>query len=622
MNVPPNPFTLVIPGASGDLTRRKLIPALFRLFQQKHLPENFNIVGVSRTPMSDEKWEKHLKEFISGKKTPEKSEAAENSRAAEKSESAGKSGAAGISEAAGKSGAAGKSEAAENSGATGKSESAAHSDSSENSWDEFRTHLLYFTGDASQRETFSRLESFLKFVENGEATPRIFYLATAPALYHPILEAIAPGVETLEKEGIPTRIVVEKPFGSDLESAVRLNIALHGIFREEQIFRIDHYLGKETVQNLMALRFANSMFEPLWNRHFIHDVQITAGEDSLVGKRSAYYNQTGILRDMFQNHLLQLLCLTAMEPPASLAPEDVRNEKVKVLQCIRPFETPHDVERRTIRGQYRIPNLARKSEFTLGLTEPVLETELEMTLKAAQEPVLEPQTATFAAVRLEIENWRWLGVPFYLRSGKGMSCRTTQIILRFREAPHLLFPRNLWEKREIFPHDADKTGKISKTEEMCVTEKAWKTCEKEGISGNSGRNVLLFQIQPAEGIQLYFEAKVPDAEWKLSQAAMHFTFAQSFPGRIPDAYERLLLDVLHGDSGLFTRNDEVETAWRLFDPVQNAWDAAAQSGIYPHPYEIGSWGPTESGTWMKNFGGEWFDLCPVLSVPEQDVKQP
>ncbi len=531
MNFLANPFTFVIPGATGNLTSRKLIPALFRLFEDGNLPENFNIVGVARTPFTDDEWEARLFDFIPA--SPD-SEELKHSKQPEHS----------------------KQPKSPNS-----PESASKTEKNrKKTWNEFRTHLLYFPGDAAKRETFTRLESFLKFVENEVPTPRVFYLATAPMLYHPILNAMAPGVATLEKNGIPTRIVVEKPFGSDLKTARELNRVLHGIFREEQIFRMDHFLGKETVQNLLVFRFANSIFEPIWNRNFIHDVQITAGEASLAGNRIEYYNQNGVLRDMIQNHLLQLLCLTAMEPPAAFAANAIRDEKVKVLQCIRPFSTPHEVESDTIRGRY-------------------VETDAQSVTKL--EPKLEPKTSTFGAVRFEIENWRWLGVPFFLRSGKGMSCRSTQIILRFRRPPHLLF-----------------TG--------------MKPGERGEILSELETDALLIQMQPAEGIQLYFQAKVPGTNLKLSQAAMNFSFAQTFPKRLPDAYERLLLDVLSGDSSLFARNDEVEEAWRLMDPIQNAWDAASETGKMPFSYEIGSWGPSEADEWIQKFGSCWFNLCPVL----------
>lgn len=498
MNSKTQNFTLVIFGASGNLTRRKLIPALFQLFQKERLPRNFSIVGVARTQMTDEEWAQSLENHVPWYES--------DARFTEK-------------------------------------------------WTEFAQHLVYFPGDGTRLEVTRRLESFLGFLENEEPTTRIFYLATAPNLYQPILGAITNGVTKLAEVGIPYRIVVEKPFGSDLESAVRLNAALHGIFREDQIFRIDHYLGKETARNLLVMRFANSIFEPIWNRHFIQDVQITANEQTLVGRRAAYFNQSGILRDMFQNHLLQLLTLTAMEPPARMDSESIRDEKVKVLHSIRPFASPYEVETHTLRGQYLQP------PFVLG----------------EEEESLEPSTPTFAAVSFHVENWRWKGVPFFVRSGKGMSCRTTQIILRFRQPPQLLFPGN----------------------EACKPD------------------VLLIQLQPAEGIQLYFQTKVPDTKMEISQAAMQFRFAQSF-GPMPDAYERLLMDVIRADSGLFIRSDEVEAAWKIIDPIQRAWDGPLHE--VPLAYPIGSWGPKGAEHWIERQGSSWFNLCPVLHEGRKEEK--
>lgn len=519
------PFTLLIFGASGNLTGRKLIPAMFRLFLKGRLPGTFNIVGVSRTKMADEEWAASLEDLI-----PFETLKKGYSR-----------------------------------------------NSLQKQWENFAEHLVYFPGDATQTEVVKRLESFLIFLENGNCQRRIFYLATAPDIYLPILEAIKPGVENLRKKwrerieqerekrkseneriqtsgkkmigNVPCRIVVEKPFGRNLESAKFLNQTLRKIFNEEEIFRIDHYLGKETAQNLLVLRFANSIFEPIWNRNFIREVQITASEEALVGRRAAYFNRAGILRDMFQNHLLQLLALTAMEPPVQMDAESLRNEKVKVLYSIRPFRSGAEAAQNSLRGQYLQPPFA-------------LDEEIEC---------LEPAVPTFAALELNVENWRWRGVPFFLRAGKGMNCRTTQILLRFHEPPCLLFP---------------------------------------GVKDIEA-NMLLIQIQPAEGIQLYFQTKVPDCEMSMTQGTMNFTFDKNFQIPLPDAYERLLLDIFRGDPGLFIRDDEVEAAWRIIDPVQKAWDEEFQE--LPKPYPIGSWGPFEAEHWIERRGSRWFNLCPVLN---------
>ncbi|MDO4630064.1 MAG: glucose-6-phosphate dehydrogenase, partial [Planctomycetia bacterium] len=460
-------------------------------FRKGRLPEEFNIVGVSRTAMSDEEWACSLENYVPWDDS---------------------------------------------------------SESFTKKWLEFTSHLVYFPGDATEKEVVLRLKSFLKFIENDVPCKRVYYLATSPDIYIGILNSLECETEKKLKEKYPVRIVIEKPFGSDLESAKILNKKLHVLFQEKDIFRIDHYLGKETAQNLLVLRFANSIFEPIWNRYFIQEIQITASEEALIGKRSGYYNRAGILRDMFQNHLLQLLTLVAMEPPVKLDSENIRNEKVKILNSILPFKTPEDVEKRTIRGAYiQLP--------------PVLGEE--------EENRLEPTTPTFAAVEFRVENWRWKDVPFYVRSGKGMSCGTTQILLRFRQPPHLLFPES--------------------------------ECEPDA---------LLIQLQPAEGIQLYFQTKVPETAMEISQASMNFTFAEAFQSALPSAYERLLLDIFTGDSGLFIRSDEMEAAWRIIDPIQEAWDGDLWR--IPYSYPIGSWGPTESENWLEKRGSRWFNVCPVM----------
>jgi glucose-6-phosphate 1-dehydrogenase len=342
------------------------------------------------------------------------------------------------------------------------------------------------------------------------------------------------------------RIIIEKPFGTDLQSAHALNECIHGVFREDQIYRIDHYLGKETVQNIFALRFANSIFEPIWNRRYVDHVQITVAEEVTIGRRAGYYDGSGILRDMFQNHLLQLLMITAMEPPARYDASMVRDEKVKVLHSLRPMQGG-DFANQTVRGQYA------------GYLD---------------EEGVPPgsQTETFAALKLYCDNWRWKDVPFYLRSGKGMSCRTTQIVIQFRGVPHILFGRQ---------------------------------------SRSPVGNRLVMQVQPAEGIQLHFETKIPDTEMKTRTSHLDFSFQRVTGGQsMPDSYQRLLLDAVQGDASLFARSDEVELAWGIIDPIIEAWKSPAAPPLFIYP--TGLWGPAECGEWMHAQRREWFDVCPVL----------
>lgn len=480
--------TFVIFGASGDLTSRKLIPALYNLRRRGRLPEGTKVVGFSRTPYPHDAWRAELakstQQFVGDK----------------------------FDQAV---------------------------------WDKFAANVYYHSGDISQPADFGALDAFLKTIEAGSGTARVYYLSTAPQFYGPAAEQLGLHGMADESNG-PRRIVIEKPFGVDLATARKLNQTVHHAFAERQVYRIDHYLGKETVQNLMVLRFANAIFEPVWNRNFIDHVQITVAEEVVVGKRAGYYDSSGVVRDMIQNHLLQLLMVTAMEPPARYAADPVRDEKVKVLQAVRS-KSPDDIARDTLRGQYR------------GYLE-------EDGVPAGS------HTATFAAIKLGIDNWRWQGVPFYLRSGKAMSCRTTQIVIQFRQPPHMLF--------EGGPRDSAEA------------------------------NRLVVQVQPAEGIQLHFQTKVPDAGMKMRQTDLDFRFGREFRGSLPEAYERLLLDALEGDASLFARADEVEAAWAICDPILAAWAEGDQPEL--HTYEPGLWGPTACDAWMEAQGRRWFDTCPVL----------
>jgi glucose-6-phosphate 1-dehydrogenase len=485
------PHTIVIFGASGDLTSRKLVPALYNLARAGTLPPETRIVGFSRTPHSDAEWRATLREST-----------------------------------------------AKHTGDDGFDEGV---------WNRFAESIHYQPGDIGEPDDFARLAERLAGIEPAGEVTRVYYLATAPQFYEPVVAALGPLGMADEAAG-PRRIVVEKPFGTDLATARTLNERLHAVFREQQVFRIDHYLGKESVQNILALRFANTIFEPIWNRRYIDHVQITVAEEVAVGRRGAYYDSAGVLRDMFQNHLLQLLMVTAMEAPVKFNATAVRNEKVKVLEAIRPLEA-NEVAAAGVRGQYRgylaDPGVAAAS-----------------------------QTATFGAIRLEIDNWRWQGVPFYLRSGKAMSCRTTQIVIGFRQPPLELFARG----RQAFEREANR---------------------------------LVVQIQPAEGIQLHFHTKVPGEGMRLTYTDLEFSYSREFAGRLPEAYEPLLLDVMHGDASLFARADEVEKSWEIIDPFARAWASPEMPEI--PVYEPGDWGPLASFEWIAAQGRNWFDQCPVLS---------
>jgi glucose-6-phosphate 1-dehydrogenase len=490
----PEPCIAVIFGASGDLTRRKLVPALYSLSIQNLLPPGFTIVGVARTAMSDEDFRKQMKEAIE------------------------KYSEAGIQ--------------------------------NEADWQNFQAGLFYHTTDLTKPEHVKSLVDLLKRVdqERGTEGNRLFYLATPPDFYDEAIQMIGENKLNHPEAGGWTRIIIEKPFGHDLESARALNRMALQVFHEDQIYRIDHYLGKETVQNLMVLRFANAIFEPLWNQRYIDHVQITAAEEIGIENRGSYYENAGTLRDMIQNHMLQLLTLVGMEPPVSREANAVRDEKTKVLRAVRPISV-EEVSRFAVRGQYTAGSAAGNQ--VKGYRE-------EKDVKP------DSRVETYAAVKLLIDNWRWADVPFYLRSGKRLPKRVSEIAIQFRKVPHLLF--------------------------------------KDAAGGRLDPNTLIVRIQPDEGISLKFEAKVPGQTIQIRPVSMDFQYGTSFGKRSPEAYERLLLDAMLGDSTLYARGDMVELSWQLVMPILQAWQ---QSSDPPEPYEAGTWGPASADKLIENDGRRW-----------------
>ena len=488
------PFTLVIFGASGDLARRKLVPALWSLYAGRTLPEPFAIIGTARSEVSDDEFRGRMRETVR--------------------------------------------------------EFARVKPPSANVWDRFAASLSYVSGDPADPALYPSLERSLQDIEKQRPGPanRLFYLATPPSLYETIVERL--GASRLARpQGGWTRIIVEKPFGHDYESARELNSGLGRVFSEDQIYRIDHYLGKETVQNLLVLRFANGIFEPLWNRNHVAEVQITVAETIGVETRGAYYEEAGALRDMAQNHLLQLLCLIALEPPVTFDAGPVHDEKNKVMRAIRPID-PRKLDEVVLRGQYG-------PGFVNGKPVPGYRQEKGV--------APESRTETYAALRLTVDNWRWAGVPFYLRTGKRLAKRVSEIAIRFHRTPHMIFRRD----------------------------------PASGLEPNE----LVIRIQPDEGAALTVAAKVPGPELKLLPVGLDFRYGQVFGAEPPDAYERLLLDAMHGDSTLYARADWVEQAWWLLGPVLDAWahDGAAE----PYLYEAGSWGPPEAESFIARDRGAW-----------------
>lgn len=501
MNSPEN-LTLVIFGASGDLTKRKLLPSLYDLYHQKMLPKNFSIVGVGRSALDNTMFRTQILE--------------------------------GIKEFA-----------------NFKSDHIAEAQA-------FMECLSYVSINTSDVGDYGKLSTYLEVLDKERQTDGniIFYLATPPQLYGPISEYLGEYNLNDEKDGKQwRRLIIEKPFGTDLETALALNKQVQSIWDEKQIYRIDHYLGKETVQNLLVTRFANGIFEPLWNNRYIKNIEITSAESLGIGSRGGYYDQSGALRDMLQNHLLQLVGLTAMEPPAQLDSDSIRNETVKVLQSIRPL-TDIDLQQNVIRGQYTASNI--HGEKVKGYQEENGITE-------------NSRTPSYVAMKFYIDNWRWGGVPFYIRTGKRLPTRVTEIVVNFKSSPHQLF-RNLQDEEQH-------------------------------------HNQLIMRIQPDEGVLLKFGMKEPGAGFKAQNVNMDFHYSELTNTYLPSSYERLLLDCMLGDSTLYARADAVEASWRFVNPIIEAWESDADIPL--HGYPAGTWGPKVADD-LFDEGHHWRKPCKNL----------
>jgi glucose-6-phosphate 1-dehydrogenase len=492
----PDPCALVLFGATGDLAHRKLVPALFQLARGGNLPSECAVVGFARRDWSDSEFR------------------------ADYEKSMIKTGGSDLRQV----------------------------------WSQFANRLVFAPGTFDNLESYRKLRETLERLDVSFGTQgnRVYYLAVAPEYFGTIIAKLGEAglIYPRQQEAPWSRVVIEKPFGRDLASARALNHEVAAVLDESQVYRIDHYLGKETVQNILALRFGNSIFEPVWNRRHVGSVQVTVAEEvGMAGGRGAYYDTAGALRDMVQNHMMQLLCLVAMEPPVDLSADAVRNEKIKVLQAL-PRWRPDDVFRNVIRAQYTAGS-------NQGADVPGYLQEVGVLPTS--------QTDTYVAIRLELNNWRWAGVPFFLRTGKRLPKRATEIAIQFRRPP-----------TELFEPELD---------------------------GQSGANQLVLRIQPNEGASLSFEAKIPGSRRRLQEVRMDFRYGTAFAVPPPEAYERLLLDVMLGDPTLYTRTDEVESAWRFITSILDAWQRS--DARQPVTYAAGTWGPESADQLIASSGARW-----------------
>lgn len=487
---------LVIFGASGDLTARKLAPGLYNLGVDGLLPEDFHLIGYGRSPMSDEAFREAMKQAV-----------AKHSRRPLEEEI----------------------------------------------WNKLAANFRYHAGSYADADSFAALAKTIEEVEQASdrEAQSLFYVSTPPGVFKSILENLGNSGLARRHRRTPfaSKVVIEKPFGRDLASAGELNLVINRRFDESQVFRIDHYLGKETVQSLLAQRFSNSIFEPVWNNNYVSCVQVTVSEDLGVGSRGGYYDRSGALRDMVQNHVMQLLALTAMEPPASLDPESIRDEKVKALKAVRPLDLDGD-DADVVRARYDEGLVG--GEKACGYLE--------------EEGIPEDSyTETFAALRMYLDNWRWKGVPFYIRSGKRMARKASEIAVQFRRPPAILF--------------------------------------SEGDRYDVSPNCLVLRIQPNEGVTLTLNSKTPGLETKLEPVELSFGYDTTFHSDTPEAYERLILDAMNGDGTLFIRGDETETSWSLFTPVLEHWAERRAKGL--ETYAAGTWGPLAADKLLLRNDHEW-----------------